>query len=144
MFYCINLYHIFFNFSIDYAMIYNEQRVNNGVQLYHKLVRDHIPDIILANGEIPIYRVLSDDEYWQYLLLKDSEELEEVKTALNLVERKKELADKLELIIAMAEYNGFTLQDIIEEARKKKEKNGGFQRRLLLEKVILKKDENAN
>lgn len=137
------LMHVADDFPKD-AMIYNEQRVNNGVQLYHKLVRDHIPDIILANGEIPIYRVLSDDEYWQYLLLKDSEELEEVKTALNLVERKKELADKLELIIAMAEYNGFTLQDIIEEARKKKEKNGGFQRRLLLEKVILKKDENAN
>ena len=78
------------------------------------------------------------------MLLKDTEELEEVRSANSIEERKKELADKLELLIAMAEYNGFTLQDIIEEARKKKEKNGGFQRRLLLEKVILKKDENAN
>ena len=53
-------------------------------------------------------------------------------------ERKKELADKLELIRAMAEFNGFTLQDIINEADRKKEKRGGFQKRLLLEKVIEK------
>ena len=38
----------------------------------------------------------------------------------------------------MAEYNGFGLQDIIDEADTKKSKNGGFQKRLLLEKVIEK------
>lgn len=38
----------------------------------------------------------------------------------------------------MAEFNGFTLQDIINEADRKKEKRGGFQKRLLLEKVIEK------
>lgn len=70
------------------------------------------------------------------MLLKDTEELEEVRSASSISERKKELADKLELIRAMAEYNGFTLEDIIEEAGKKKQKNGGFTRRLLLEKVI--------
>lgn len=42
------------------------------------------------------------------------------------------------LIIAMAELNGFSLQDIIDEANKKKQENGGFERRLLLEKVIEK------
>ena len=47
-----------------------------------------------------------------------------------------ELADKLEIIRAMAEFSGFSLQDIIEESDRKKEKNGGFQKRLLLEKVI--------
>ena len=38
----------------------------------------------------------------------------------------------------MAEYNGFTLEDIIEEADRKKERNGGFEKRLLLERVIKK------
>ena len=38
----------------------------------------------------------------------------------------------------MAEFNGFSLEDIIEEADRKKAKNGGFQKRLLLEKVIEK------
>lgn len=105
-------------------------------QIYNKLVRDNIPVIIKENGEEPIYRVLNEDEYWEYLLLKDNEELEEVRSASSTLERKKELADKLELIRAMAEYNGFTLEDIIEEAGRKKERNGGFEKRLLLERVI--------
>lgn len=54
------------------------------------------------------------------------------------MKKEKKLADKLELIRAMAEFNDFTLQDIIEEANIKKEKNGGFKKRLLLEKVIEK------
>lgn len=107
-------------------------------QIYDKLVRDRIPEIIVKNGEKPIYRILSDNEYWEYLLKKDSEELEEVKTASNLLELKKELADKLELIKSMAEYSGFSLQDIIEEADKKVLKNGAFKKRILLEKVIKK------
>lgn len=103
---------------------------------YDKLVRDNIPDIIKANGGEPIYRILNDEEYWAYLLKKDNEELLEVKGACSLEEIKKELADKLELIRAMSEFCGFSLQDIIDEADKKKLKNGGFQKRLLLEKVI--------
>ena len=105
-------------------------------KIYNKLVRDNIPDIIKSNNGEPYYRVLNDEEYWDYLLRKDTEELEEVRSALSPQEIKKELADKLELIIAMAEFNGFCLYDILEEANRKKGKNGGFQKRLLLEKVI--------
>lgn len=105
---------------------------------YNKLVRDNIIDIIKNNGEEPIYRVLNDDEYWEYLLKKDNEELLEVKNAESIEERKKELVDKLEIIIAMAEFNGYSLEDIIEEANKKRNKNGGFKKKLLLEKVIEK------
>lgn len=104
--------------------------------VYDKLVRDNIPEIIKSNNEEPIYRKLDDNEYWEYLLKKDVEELEEIKTANTNIERKKELADKLELIIAMAEYNGYTLQDIIYEANNKRNKRGGFNKRILLEKVI--------
>lgn len=106
--------------------------------VYNKLVRDNIPEIIKSNGGEPYFRKLNDDEYWEYLLKKDEEELEEVRTAKSIEERKKELADKLEIIRAMADFNGFDLQDIIEEADRKKYKNGGFQKRLLLEKVIEK------
>lgn len=106
--------------------------------VYNKLVRDNIPEIIRNNDGEPIYRVLNDNEYWEYLLKKDTEELEEVRASLSIEDRKKELADKLELIIAMSEFNGFTLQDVIEEANRKRNKNGGLQKRLLLEKVIEK------
>lgn len=104
--------------------------------VYDKLVRDNIPEIIRSNGGEPICCELNDAEYWDYLLKKDAEELLEVKQAESVEERKKELADKLELIRAMAEYNGFTLEDIIEEADRKKAQNGGFQKRILLTKVI--------
>lgn len=104
-------------------------------KLYDKLVRDNIPDIIRANGEEPFTRVLTNEEYWEYLLKKDQEELEEVRTAEALEERKKELADKLEIIIAMAKYSGFTLDEIIQESDRKRQKNGGFENRILLEKV---------
>ena len=105
---------------------------------YNKLVRDNIPKIITNNGGEPIYRLLNDNEYWEHLLKKDIEELEEVKTAKTKEDIKLELADKLELIRAMAEFNGFTLEDVIKEADKKKEKRGGFQKRILLQKVIEK------
>ena len=107
-------------------------------RIYDKLVRDNIPDIIRKNGEEPVTRILTDEEYWEYLLKKDSEELEEVRTASSREEVKKELSDKLELLKAMAAYNGFSLDEIIEEADRKKQKNGGFQKRILLEKVIEK------
>ena len=105
-------------------------------KIYNKLVRDNIPEIIKSNNGIPYIRKLNDTEYWEHLLKKDYEELEEVKSAISIEERKKELADKLELIRAMAEFNGFTLQDVINEAEHKKMKRGGFQKRILLEKVI--------
>ena len=106
--------------------------------IYNKLVRDNIPEIIKSNNGKPYIRILNNDEFCEYLLKKDTEELEEVKSATSNEERKKELADKLELIKTMAEFSGFTLQDIIEEADRKKEKRGGFQKRILLEKVIEK------
>ena len=105
---------------------------------YNKLVRDNIPNIIKENGEEPIYHILNDEEYWNALLKKDTEELEEVKEAESKDEILKELGDKLELIRAMAEYLGFTLEDVIKQADKKRQTNGGFQKRLFLEAV--KKD----
>lgn len=108
-------------------------------KFYNKLVRDNIPEIIRRNGEEPVYHVLGENEYWDALLKKDEEELIEVKDANSIEERKKELADKLELIRAMAEFNGFTLDDIIKEAEVKANKNGAFQKRLFLERVVPKK-----
>lgn len=107
-------------------------------KLYNKLVRDNIPEIIKKDNRKPIYHELSSDEYWEYLLEKDKEELLEVRDASTKDEIKMELADKLEIIRAMAKFHGYTLNDIIEEADKKRSKNGAFDNRLFLEKVIIK------
>ncbi len=105
-------------------------------KIHNKLVRDGIIQIILNNNGIPIYYELSDKKYWQALLEKDIEELEEVKLAKNSEEIKEELADKLEVLRAMAEFQGFSLDEIIKIANDKKEKRGGFSRKLFLEKTI--------
>ena len=104
--------------------------------IYDKLVRDKIPEIIRKDGETPFTRILAPEEYWFYLLEKDTEELEEVRSATSSNEVKKELADKLELLCAMAEVHGYTLDDIIDEMLIKRSKNGGFRDRILLEKVV--------
>ena len=38
--------------------------------VYNKLVRDQIPDMIRAQGETPVIRILDTDEYLQHLETK--------------------------------------------------------------------------
>jgi len=121
--------------------VYIKKQTNNvnlgsdGMEkIYNKLVRDNIINIIKSNGGTPYYRTLTDEEYYLYLLDKDSEELEELRNASG-DEVKGEIADKLEILRAMADYLGFTFEEIIKEADDKKEKRGAFEKRLFLEKV---------
>lgn len=104
-------------------------------RVYNKLVRDKIPHIIENKGEKAITRTLDDNEYWISLLEKAKEELHEVETAENLDEMKRELADLLEVVRAMAENKGFSLSDILKEADEKVEKRGGFFQRVFLIEV---------
>ena len=108
-------------------------------QVYQKLVRDNIDGIIENNGEMPITRILTDEEYWQALLAKDAEELKEVAAAQTKEEITEELADKLTVLKAMAEYHGLNLNDLIQREIVKTMDKGGFKRKLFLEKVITKK-----
>ncbi|MBE6563648.1 MAG: phosphoribosyl-ATP pyrophosphohydrolase [Ruminococcaceae bacterium] len=99
---------------------------------YNKLVRDRIPEIIEAKGEKPVTKILTDEEYWSSLFEKALEELDEVKTADDLDETKKELADLLEVVRAMAEHKGFSLSEIIEEADRKASERGKFENKIYL------------
>ena len=101
---------------------------------YNKLVRDKIPDIIRSNGEEPITRVLSEEEYKIELEKKLQEELNETLQATGS-DRIEELADMLEVMTSLAEVEGKTLDDIIATRNKKKEERGGFQKRLYLSGV---------
>ena len=101
---------------------------------YKKLVRDKIPEIIKNNGEEPITRVLSFDEYKKELEIKLKEEMEEVLNARGS-ERIEELGDLLEVMIALANLENKNLEDIINICDRKREQRGGFSRRLYLEGV---------
>ena len=104
-------------------------------QIFNKLVRDNIPDIIKSNGEEAIYRILSDDEYKVELLNKLKEEVNEVINSKDNKELLEELADVFEVIKSLAESEDSSVDKIIEIASSKREKRGGFSKKLFLEKT---------
>ncbi len=107
------------------------------MEKYNKLVRDKIPSIITNNGEIPVTRILNDEEYKIELERKLYEEYQEVINSKN-IDRLEELADMIEVIKALASLEGKNLQDIILLAEQKREKRGGFKDKIYLERVLKK------
>ena len=106
-------------------------------RIYNKLVRDNIPEKIKGNGEMPIIRTLSFDEYKIELEKKLYEEYLEVIDAKG-EDRLEELADMLEVIRALANLENKNLNEVIVIADKKNEKRGAFEEKIFLEKVIEK------
>ncbi len=104
-------------------------------QIYNKLVRDNIPNIIKGNGEIPITRILDETEYISHL---ENKLLEETQETLNAKgdDRLEEFADLIEVIKALASTQNATLDEILNIAEIKNKKKGAFNNRILLEKVI--------
>ena len=113
-------------------------------KIYNKLVRDNIPDIIRSDNEKPVTRILTDAEYEKELYRKLAEECKEVYRAEDNDEACKELADVLEVIRAIANVKGKTLEDIIKLADDKRNKRGGFSKRVYLEKSIKKEEIERN
>ena len=103
-------------------------------QIYNKLVRDKIPEIIKSNGEIPVTHTLSDIEYKIELEKKLYEEYQEVLNATGK-DRIEELADMLEIIKNLAKLENTTLEEIITVAKEKSLKRGSFENKVFLERV---------
>lgn len=109
---------------------------------YNKLIRDKIPEIIEADGYIPITRILSDEEYKKELEKKLYEEYLEVLNTKNRKERIEELADMLEIIIYLSMIENSSLDEVIEISKKKKLMRGGFDQKIYLIKEIKKDKQN--
>ncbi|MCL6587180.1 MAG: nucleoside triphosphate pyrophosphohydrolase [Anoxybacillus sp.] len=103
--------------------------------VYNKLVRDKIPQIIEAAGKTFTMRTLSDEEYRHELRKKAFEELEEYVRAKDDVTAIEELADLLEIIHALAECHGATIEQVEAVRAEKAEKRGGFQEKIFLIEV---------
>ncbi|MEK4574582.1 nucleoside triphosphate pyrophosphohydrolase [Bacillus sp. FSL E2-8868] len=102
---------------------------------HNKLIRNKIPQIIKANGKTPTTRILPEDEYIKELCKKTQEELTEYIEAKTKTDKLEELSDLLELINALAEYEGTTLEEINTIRKKKAEERGGFSDRVFLIEV---------
>ena len=101
---------------------------------YNKLVRDNIPNIIKNNGQEPITRILSNEEYKSELEKKLLEECNEVLLSMGS-NRIEELADVLEVIIALSKVEGKTLDDVMNVCKTKRLKRGSFDNKIFLEGV---------
>ncbi len=103
-------------------------------KIYNKLVRDNIPDIIKKNKEIPVTKILDQNDYKKELENKLNEEYHEVleSSGKNRIE---ELGDMLEVMKALAKLEGSSLNEVIEISNKKCLKRGGFSKKIFLIKT---------
>lgn len=100
--------------------------------IYNKLVRDRIPEIIEKTCTT---RILDEKEYIEEICKKTQEELAEYVEAETKEHKVEELADLLELVNALAQYEGITLEDVEKVRKEKAEKRGGFGERVFLIEV---------
>lgn len=105
---------------------------------YNKLVRDKIPEIIKINGEEPITRILTEEEYKKALEKKLLEECYEVLES-QAKKRLEELADLLEVMKYLSQLENSSIEEVTKIGLEKNEKRGSFKNRIFLEKVITKK-----
>ncbi|AFH59642.1 pyrophosphohydrolase domain-containing protein [Paenibacillus caseinilyticus] len=99
--------------------------------IYNKLVRDKIPQIIEATGKKANIKVLDDKEYEAELDAKLLEELKEY-TSAPVNEKVEELADLVELVYAILDNKGISIDDFEKVRIAKQEKRGAFKERLYL------------
>lgn len=98
---------------------------------YNKLVRDKIPQIIREQGKTCTIRVLDEMEYICLLEKKLQEELDEYLESRST----EELADLLEVMMAVAKVSGNDWE-VIEQLRvQKRQARGGFDDRIALLEV---------
>ena len=94
----------------------------------NKLVRDNIPLICVSNGQTPETKILDDENYASALKTKLYEEVEEYLLDYNI----EELADIIEVIEALAENQGSSLDEIMKIKQHKQNRNGAFKNRIFL------------
>ncbi len=96
-----------------------------------KLVRDRIPEIIKKDGKKTVTHTASDKEYLEGLKAKLDEEVKEFLKDDNV----EELADIVEVVHALAELKGVSIEELEKKRRAKAEERGRFQKRIVLDKV---------
>ncbi len=95
-----------------------------------KLIRDKMPKIMRASGIQVFERVMENDEYLRRLKEKILEEAKEVIASESDKEMREELADLMEVMLALAKVYGMEFGDIQQAAEQKRVEKGGFDNRI--------------
>ena len=99
--------------------------------IHNKLVRDKIPEIIEKTRKVCHIHTLTSDEYLAELDRKLNEECAEYQADKSL----EELADMLEVMYAIAEARGYSVEELEKVRAEKAEKRGAFIEKIYLESV---------
>ncbi|MCS0823912.1 nucleoside triphosphate pyrophosphohydrolase [Cytobacillus firmus] len=102
---------------------------------YNKLVRDRIPEIIAESGKNYSTRILDQEEFIKELKKKSIEELDEYLNTNNDEKAIEELADLLEVVHALAETHGVSIEKVEELRKQKAKKRGSFKEKIYLIEV---------
>lgn len=102
---------------------------------FSKLVRDKIVENVIAVGNKPNWKTLSEEEYILELKKKVVEEALEVPRTEDPEEVVKELADVQELIDNLLEVLKVSRERFSEIQKAKNDKNGSFKKRQYIEDV---------
>ncbi len=106
------------------------------MKMYKKLVRDRIPELFIADGQVCVSRILDQEAYKVELLKKIIEEAREVVDAASDKEHLiKELADLFEVIGCVEHVFGVTRSEVESTQHTLRDKKGSFKNRVYLESV---------
>lgn len=101
-------------------------------KIYNKLIRDKIPEIIIADDEIPKIKMLNKKEFQQELIKKILEEAQELQSAQNKDEILNEIVDLQELLDWLAKEHQVSRAKICRLQTAKNKKRGSFKKKLFL------------
>lgn len=106
---------------------------------YNKLVRDFIPDIIKAQGNIPDIKILSSEDFSKALDKKLFEETQEYLSSGDV----EELADIFQVIIAIINERGLTFDQFESIRKEKAREKGEFNNHIFLSCVKCTQEEEG-
>lgn len=98
---------------------------------YNKLVRDRIPEVIEQDGHKAKFKTLSEKSFLTALDKKLMEEVKEYQADKSI----EEMADVLEVLYAICNARGYTIDELEAKRQEKHIDRGGFEKRLFLEYV---------
>jgi predicted house-cleaning noncanonical NTP pyrophosphatase (MazG superfamily) len=96
--------------------------------MYHKAIRDKIPEIIRNSGNHCEVKIITDPEFLVAMEKKLHEELAEYEETKSI----EELVDLLEVIYRIAELKGINENEIAVMRKQKNDDRGGFSKNLFL------------
>jgi predicted house-cleaning noncanonical NTP pyrophosphatase (MazG superfamily) len=100
-----------------------------------KLIRDKIPDIIIASGKKPIVLKATKLEIPNLLKSKLIEEAQEVNNSHTQEEIISELVDVLEVVMSLAQHLHVDFKVLERQRQKKAKERGRFKKGLILEAI---------